>query len=460
MQKTLYQKVWERHSVARLDNGQTQLFIGAHLLHEVTSPQAFAFLREMGRSVAYPQRTFAVCDHIVPTEIIKRPLKDPLAEEMLSALEKNAKDADITFFGTDKDYGVIHIVMPEHGIIRPGMTVACGDSHTATHGAFGAIAFGIGTSQVRDVLATQTMGVSPLKIRRIVIDGKLTKGVTAKDVILKVISELGVNGGIGFAYEFDGAVVRAMSMEERMTVCNMAIEGGARVGYVNPDEITFKYLKDLPYSPKGENWHKELAYWKSIATDPGAEFDDEVRFDISGLKPMVTWGITPATAVPIDSLVPEPANDAEKEAVEYMKIKPGTHILGAKVDVVFIGSCTNGRIEDLRAAAVVVKGRKVAPDVRALVVPGSMRVKKQAEKEGLDSIFIGAGFDWREPGCSMCLAMNDDKLKGDELSVSTSNRNFKGRQGSATGRTVLASPVVAAASALEGVIADPRKYID
>ncbi len=459
MSKNLYQKVWEKHTVARLDNGQTQLFIGAHLLHEVTSPQAFALLREMGQHVAYPERTFATCDHIIPTEIIKRPLQDDLAEEMLDAIEKNTKSEKITFFGPDKSYGVIHIVMPEQGIIRPGMTVACGDSHTATHGAFGAIAFGIGTSQVRDVLATQTMGVSPLKVRRITVAGKPGKGVTAKDVILKVIGELGVNGGLGYAYEFGGPVIRAMSMEERMTVCNMAIEGGARVGYVNPDETTFAYLKDLPYAPKGEEWDKELAYWKSVATDPGAKFDDEVTFDVTDLKPMVTWGITPAMVLPVDGKIPSPKSGLEKEAVEYMKMTPGVPIMGTKVDVVFIGSCTNGRIEDLRAAAAIVKGRKAASGVRTLVVPGSVLVKNQAEKEGLDRIFKEAGFDWREPGCSMCLAMNDDKLKGAELSVSTSNRNFKGRQGSATGRTVLASPITAAATALEGVIADPRKYM-
>ncbi|MDR0454822.1 MAG: 3-isopropylmalate dehydratase large subunit [Deferribacteraceae bacterium] len=459
MPKTLYQKVWEKHSVARLENGQTQLFIGAHLLHEVTSPQAFALLREMGRNVAYPERTFAVCDHIIPTGLIKRPLKDDLAEEMLCALENNTRKENITFFSPDKSYGVIHIVMPEHGIIRPGMTIACGDSHTATHGAFGAVAFGIGTSQVRDVLATQTVGVSPLKTRRILINGNLSKGVAAKDVILKVISVLGVNGGIGYAYEFDGPVIRSMSMEERMTICNMAIEGGARVGYINPDETTFAYLKGLPYSPQGDEWHKQLTYWKSIATDSGAEFDDEVTFDVTELKPIVTWGITPAMALPVDGKIPIPESALEKEAVEYMKVKPGASVLGTKIDVVFIGSCTNGRIEDLRAAAAVVNGRRIAPNIRTLVVPGSVQVKNMAEKEGLDRVFKEAGFDWREPGCSMCLAMNDDKLKGDELSVSTSNRNFKGRQGSATGRTALASPVTAAASALEGAIADPRKYI-
>lgn len=459
MPQNLYQKVWKQHEVATLSNGQTQLFIGAHLLHEVTSPQAFAFLKELGLGVAHPERTFATCDHIIPTEKIVRPLKDDLAEGMLTAIEQNTKDNKITFFGTGGNYGVIHIVMPEQGLIRPGMTVACGDSHTATHGAFGAVAFGIGTSQVRDILATQTMGVSPLKVRRITLNGKLQKGVTSKDAILYVIGKLGVNGGLGYAYEFDGSVIRDMSMEERMTVCNMAIEGGARVGYINPDETTFNYLKGRKYSPTGADWDKAVEYWKSIASDPDAKYDDEVSFDLSDLKPMVTWGITPAMVLSIDGKIPEAKTDLDKEALQYMKFTPDQTIEGTKVDVVFIGSCTNGRIEDLRLAAGIVKGRKAASGIRTLVVPGSTLVKEQAEKEGLDKIFIEAGFDWREPGCSMCLAMNDDKLKGDELSVSTSNRNFKGRQGSSTGRTILASPLVAAATALEGKIADPRKYM-
>lgn len=459
MGKNLYRKVWERHTVKTLDNGQTQLFIAAHLLHEVTSPQAFALLRELGLKVAYPERTFATCDHIIPTDDISRPLEDSLAEDMLTAIEQNTAQTGIKFFGTDGDYGVIHIVMPEHGIIQPGMTIACGDSHTATHGAFGAVAFGIGTSQVRDVLATQTMGVSPLKVRKIVLNGKLQKGVTPKDAILKVIGKLGVNGGLGYAYEFTGPVISGMSMEGRMTVCNMAIEGGARVGYINPDETTFDYLKGREYSPKGADWDKAVTFWKSIASDPDAEYDDVVEFDLSDLKPMITWGITPAMVLPIDGKVPKPESGLENEAVDYMKLKSGTSMLGTKVDVVFIGSCTNGRIEDLRLAASIIKGRTVDPSIRTLVVPGSRLVQRQAEKEGLDKIFIEAGMDWREPGCSMCLAMNADRLKGSELSVSTSNRNFKGRQGSATGRTILASPLVAAATAIEGVIADPRKYM-
>lgn len=460
MAQNLYQKVFAKHTVTKLSNGQTQLFISAHLLHEVTSPQAFALLRENNLAVAYPERTFATCDHIIPTSDMSRPLKDPLAEEMLSAIENNTKINNIKFFGTDDEYGVIHVVMPEHGIIKPGMTVACGDSHTATHGAFGAVAFGIGTSQVRDVLATQTMGFTPLKVRKINIEGKLGKGVTAKDVILYVIGRLGVNGGLGYAYEFSGEVIKNMTMAERMTVCNMAIEGGARVGYINPDETTFAYLKDLPYSPKGEEWNKAVEEWKRIASDEDAEYDDIVSYDVSDLKPLVTWGITPAMVLPVDGVVPIPHTTLEEEAVEYMKMASGDKLMGTKVDVVFIGSCTNGRIEDFRMAASVLKGHKVADGVRALAVPGSVLVKQQAEEEGLDKIFIEAGFDWREPGCSMCLAMNDDKLKGAELSVSTSNRNFKGRQGSAIGRTVLASPLVAAASAIKGSIANPLEFMN
>lgn len=459
MGNSLYQKVWNKHKVADLQNGQTQLFIAAHLLHEVTSPQAFALLREMNLSVAHPERTFATCDHIIPTTDIKRPLKDSLAEDMLDAIENNTKNNSIKFFGPEDEYGVIHIVMPEHGIIQPGMTVACGDSHTATHGAFGAVAFGIGTSQVRDILATQTMGVAPLKVRRINITGKVGKAVTAKDIILHVIGKLGVNGGLGYAYEFGGNVIDEMSMEGRMTICNMAIEGGARVGYVNPDEKTFEYLKNRPYSPKGEDWNRAVEYWKSIASDKDAVYDDVVNFDISDLAPSITWGITPAMVIPIYGKIPEPTTALEQEAIEYMKLTPEKPIIGTKVDVVFIGSCTNGRIEDLRMAAEIIKGKKVSPNIRTLVVPGSVLVKQQAEAEGLDKIFKEAGFNWREPGCSMCLAMNEDQLKGDELSVSTSNRNFKGRQGSPIGRTILASPYTAAATALEGAVADPRKYL-
>ena len=461
MGKNLFQKVWEKHQVAKLSNGQSQLFIGLHLLHEVTSPQAFAMLRELNLKVAYPERTFATHDHIIPTDNLARPFKDSLAEEMLKAIEKNTEDFGITLFGLKNNkYGVIHIVGPEEGLTQPGMTIACGDSHTATHGAFGAVAFGVGTSQVRDILATQTMGIAPFKVRNIVLDGKAQKGVYSKDMILAVIAKLGVNGGLGYAYEFSGSAVDAMSMEARMTICNMAIEGGARVGYMNPDETTFAYLKGKPYAPKGEAWDKAVAYWKSVASDKDAVFDDRVVFDVSAMTPMVTWGITPEMAVGIDEKIPEPTTAAIKEALEYMKFKPGTPIKGTKVDVVFIGSCTNGRIEDFRIAAEILKGNKVAKGVKALAVPGSVIVKEQAEKEGLDEIFKSAGFEWREPGCSMCLAMNPDKLSGDQVSASTSNRNFKGRQGSASGRTILVNPAMAAAAAIEGAIADVRDFME
>jgi 3-isopropylmalate/(R)-2-methylmalate dehydratase large subunit len=460
MGRTLYKKVWELHAVKELSNGQTQLIIGTHILHEVTSPQAFASLRELGLKPAYPERTFATCDHIIPTDGITRPLKDTLAEDMLTAIESNTSQNNIRYFGIGEGYGVIHIVMPEMGLIRPGMTVACGDSHTATHGAFGAIAFGVGTSQVRDILATGTMGAAPLKVRKIELNGKLKAGVTAKDVILKVIGTLGVDGGLGFAYEFSGDVIKDMSMESRMTICNMAIEGGARVGYINPDETTYAYIKDRPFAPKGEYWEKAVAFWKSIASDLDAEYDDIAAFDLSELTPMVTWGITPAMTAEIHEKLPNAASDLEKEALDYMGFAPAAPLIGTKADVVFIGSCTNGRIEDLRLAASILKGRKINPKLRAIVTPGSTAVKVAAEVEGLDKIFREAGFEWRDPGCSMCLAMNDDKLVGRQLCISTSNRNFKGRQGSPIGRTILASPLTAAASALEGALADPLKYLN
>lgn len=460
MGKNLFNKIWEKHEIAKLAGGQSQLFIDLHLLHEVTSPQAFAMLRELGLKVAYPSRTFATNDHIIPTDDLSRPFKDDLAEEMMQAIEKNTADFGINLFGVKNNkYGVIHIVGPEEGLTQPGMTVACGDSHTATHGAFGAIAFGIGTSQVRDILATQTMGISPLKVRRVNVNGKLPKGVYSKDIILNIIARLGVNGGLGYAYEFAGDAIKNLSMEARMTICNMAIEGGARVGYINPDEATFEYIKGRPYAPSAEKWDKAVEYWKSVASDKDATFDDEVSFDASSLKPMVTWGINPEMGIFIDEKIPAPATPVMEEALAYMKFKPGETMSGKKIDVAFIGSCTNGRIEDLRIAAGIVKGKKVAKNVKALAVPGSVIVKQLAEKEGLDVIFKDAGFEWREPGCSMCLAMNPDKLVGDQIAASSSNRNFKGRQGSATGRTVLLSPAMVAAAAIEGAITDVRKMI-
>lgn len=458
MGKNLYEKVWNIHKVAELDDKKVQLFIGLHLIHEVTSPQAFAMIRELGLKVAFPHRTFATCDHIIPTDNLKRPFSDELAEEMMQALEKNTREFGITFFGPDSGYqGVVHIVGPELGLTQPGITIACGDSHTATHGAFGAIAFGIGTSQVRDVLATQTLAMEPLKVRKVEVNGKLGKGVYAKDVILYLIRKLGVNGGIGFAYEFAGSTIEELSMEGRMTICNMAIEGGARVGYINPDEKTYTYIKGRKFAPKEDRWDEMVSYWESIKSDSDANYDDIVTFSADDIEPMVTWGINPEQCIGISEKLPAADSPSFKEAYEYMKFKPNTYIKGTKIDVAFIGSCTNGRIEDLREAAEYLKGKKVAKHVRALVVPGSATVKAKAEQEGLDKIFIEAGFQWRNPGCSMCLAMNPDRLQGDELCASTSNRNFKGRQGSPTGRTVLMSPVMVAAAAVTGEICDARE---
>jgi 3-isopropylmalate/(R)-2-methylmalate dehydratase large subunit len=466
MGKNLYHKVFDKHSVGQLSSGQYQLFIGLHMIHEVTSPQAFSLLKQRGLKVKYPERTFATVDHIIPTDgkERRRPLKDSLAEEMLVAIEENTRSNGITFFGEDSgNQGVVHIIAPEMGLTQPGQTVACGDSHTSTHGAFGSLAFGIGTSQVADILATQTMSMSKLKVRRINVTGKLRPGVYAKDVILAIINKLGVNGGVGYAYEYAGPVISAMSMEERMTLCNMSIEGGARIGYVNPDETTFAYLKGRKYSPKGADWDKAVAYWKGIASDADATFDDVIELDGSALEPFVTWGITPGQSLPVNRTIPAvdsfPADERPliKEALEYMSLEAGQPIAGVPVDVVFIGSCTNGRLSDLEEVARLVKGRKVDPKVKALVVPGSMEVQRQAEAKGLPEVFKSAGFQWREPGCSMCLAMNPDKLQGRQLCASTSNRNFKGRQGSASGRTLLMSPAMAAAAAIEGRVADARK---
>lgn len=468
MGKSLYQKVFEKHTVAQLPSGQYQLFIGLHMIHEVTSPQAFAMLREEGLKVAYPHRTFATVDHIIPTEANERlrPLSDSVAEEMLTHLEKNSKDFGFKLFSPENgEQGVVHVVAPEQGLTQPGMTIACGDSHTSTHGAFGSLAFGIGTSQVADVLATGTLAMSALKVRRIEFTGKLKKGVTAKDVALSYINKLGVNGGVGYAYEFAGSVVEAMTMEERMTLCNMSIEGGARCGYVNPDQTTYDYIKGRPYAPQGADWEEALVYWKSVASDADAVYDDVVVIDGSSIEPMVTWGITPAQSVGVNDLIPPldafpvEGRGVVEEAYEYMLMGPGTPIAGTKIDVVFIGSCTNGRLEDLKVAASIVKGRRVASHVRALVVPGSQKVQREAEALGLDKIFKEAGFEWREAGCSMCLAMNPDKLVGRQISASTSNRNFKGRQGSPSGRTLLVSPIMAAAAAVAGEIVDVRKFL-
>lgn len=465
MGKSLFEKVWEAHAVRELPNGQTQLLIGTHLIHEVTSPQAFGMLRERGISVKYPERTFATVDHIVPTNEMNEPYSDPLAQAMIEELRKNCAENDVTFFDTNTGkQGVVHIVGPEQGITQPGTTIACGDSHTSTHGAFGAIAFGIGTSQVRDVLATQTMALNKLKVRRINVDGRLSPGVYAKDVILHIIRTLGVNGGTGYAYEYAGEVFDNFTMEERMTVCNMSIEGGARAGYVNPDETTFKYLEGRPYAPKGADWEAAVERWKGYASDADCTYDDVVNIRAEDIAPTVTWGINPGQGVFIDQKIPkieDGSTESERagieEALEYMKFEGGTAIKGVKVNVAFLGSCTNGRLSDLQEVAKYLKGRKVNPSVKAIVVPGSQVVAKIAEELGLNEIFSEAGFEWRGAGCSMCLAMNPDKLVGDQLCASSSNRNFKGRQGSVTGRTILMSPLMVAAAAVTGEISDARE---
>ena len=461
---TLFDKVWDLHTVGTLPSGQTQLFIGLHLIHEVTSPQAFAMLRERNLKVLFPERTVATVDHIVPTENQARPFVDVLAEEMIQALEQNTQDYGIRFYNVGSgNQGIVHVIAPEQGLTQPGMTVACGDSHTSTHGAFGAIAFGIGTSQVRDVLASQTLALAKLKVRKIEINGKLPQGVFAKDVILHIIRELGVKGGVGYAYEFAGTTFEAMSMEERMTVCNMSIEGGARCGYINPDEVTFDYLKDKDFAPQGSAWEKALTWWRSIRSDSDAVYDDVVTFDAAEIEPTITWGITPgqglgiSETIPLAKGLPQAERAIAEEAYSYMQLTPGEPIKGTKVDVCFIGSCTNGRISDLREAAKVAQGHHVASGVKAFVVPGSERVKQEAEAEGLNKIFEQAGFEWREPGCSMCLAMNPDKLQGNQISASSSNRNFKGRQGSSTGRTLLMSPAMVVAAAVKGQVADVRE---
>ncbi len=464
MGKTLFTKVWDSHAVATLANGQTQLLIDTHLIHEVTSPQAFGMMRDLKLKVAYPQRTFATVDHIVPTDSQVSPFSDPLAEEMIQELNRNAAEFGITYFNLSSGkQGIVHVVGPEQGITQPGTTIACGDSHTATHGAFGAIAFGIGTTQVRDVLATQTMALGSMKVRRINVDGKLRPGVYAKDVILHIIRLLGAGGGKGYAYEYGGSVLDGFSMEERMTVCNMSIEGGARCGYVNPDEKTFEYLKGRPYSPKGAKWDTTVAAWRAMASDADARFDDVVNIKAEDVPPTVTWGVSPDQAIAVTENVPtveDATNDSQREsireALEYMKLPAGQPIKGSKIDVAFIGSCTNGRLSDFREVAKFIKGRHVSAGVKAIAVPGSQIVDVLARQEGLDKIFTEAGFEWRGAGCSMCLAMNPDKLIGDQLCASSSNRNFKGRQGSPTGRTILMSPVMVAAAALTGEVSDAR----
>ena len=462
MGQTLLQKVWDLHRVRTLQTGQTQLFVGLHLIHEVTTPQAFDGLRARGWRVARPDRTFGTVDHIIPTRDRARPFLDVLAEDMIGSLERNCREFGIRLADLeDERQGIVHVIGPELGLTQPGMTIACGDSHTSTHGAFGAVAFGIGTSQVRDVLASQCLAMEPLKVRRIEVNGTLPAGVYAKDVILAIIHRLGVSGGVGYAYEYAGEAIERMSMDERMTVCNMSIEGGARVGYVNPDQTTFDYLKGRPFAPADEAFERACAWWSSMASDADAQYDDTVVMRAEELAPVVTWGVNPGQSVAVDGRIPSGGDtdggDAVAEALDFMGIEGGQPIAGLRVDVAFIGSCTNSRLSDLREAARVVRGHHVAPHVKALVVPGSVAVKRAAEQEGLDEVFRAAGFEWREAGCSMCLGMNPDKLEGNQVCAASSNRNFKGRQGSPTGRTLLMSPAMVAAAALAGEVTDVRR---
>jgi 3-isopropylmalate/(R)-2-methylmalate dehydratase large subunit len=432
----------------------------------VTSPQAFDTLRARGWTVARPDRTFATVDHIVPTRERQRPFLDVLAEDMIASLERNCRDFGVRLAGLDDDrQGIVHVIGPELGLTQPGMTIACGDSHTSTHGAFGAVAFGIGTSQVRDVLASQCLALEPLKVRRIRVTGQLPAGVYAKDVVLTIIHRLGVRGGVGYAYEYAGDTIDRMSMEERMTICNMSIEGGARVGYVNPDETTFRYLEGRPFAPAGEDFERAKAWWRSIASDTDAVYDDEVVIRAEELEPVVTWGVNPEQSIGIHGHVPSTTDagvdpQAVGDALSYMGLTPGQSIEGMKVDVAFIGSCTNGRLSDLREAAKVIRGRHVAPHVKALVVPGSVSVSRAAEREGLADTFRAAGFEWRGAGCSMCLGMNPDRLEGNQVCAASSNRNFKGRQGSPTGRTLLMSPAMVAAAAVAGEVTDVRTMVN
>lgn len=465
---TLYDKVWDRHTVRSLPNGQDQLFIGLHLIHEVTSPQAFGMLRERDLDVAYPELTHATVDHIIPTADQSRPFEDDQAEQMMSELEKNIRRTEIEFDDLSSgNQGIVHVIGPEQGLTQPGKTIVCGDSHTSTHGAFGALAFGIGTSQLRDVLATQTIAMEKQDVRRITVTGELGPGVTAKDVILTIIRELGTSGGVGYVYEYGGSAISALGMEGRMSICNMSVEGGARAGYVTPDDTTYDWLADTDVFKDDPDRFDELRpYWESIRTEPDATFDDEVVFDGDSIEPTVTWGTTPGQAVGITESIPDPGSlpadkqDVAERAQSHMGVSPGDTMEGYSVDVAFLGSCTNSRLADLRSAASVVKGRTIDSDVRGLVVPGSQRVKHAAEGEGLDGVFREAGFEWRGAGCSMCLGMNEDKLVGDEVCASSSNRNFVGRQGSKDGRTVLMSPMMVAAAAVTGEVTDVRELTE
>jgi 3-isopropylmalate/(R)-2-methylmalate dehydratase large subunit len=463
--KTLYDKIWDVHLVHEAPGESSVIYVDRHLVHEVTSPQAFEGLRMAGRKLRRPDLTLAVADHNVPTKDRAKGIEDPESREQIATLEKNAKDFGVEYLSMDDiRQGIVHIVGPEQGWTLPGTIIVCGDSHTSTHGAFGSIAFGIGTSDVEHVMATQTLLMPKSKNMRVTVNGTLPIGVTAKDMALAVIAKIGTAGGTGYVIEYAGDAVKSLSMEGRMTLCNLTIEGGARAGLIAPDETTFAYLKDKPRAPKGEKWDAAVATWKTLHSDSDAKFDAEVTLDAKDIAPMVTWGTSPEQGAPITAAIPDPAkiDDANQRAgveraLSYMDLKPGTALSDVKIDRVFIGSCTNGRIEDLRAAAAIAKGRKVAAHVGAMVVPGSGLVKKQAEDEGLDKVFTEAGFEWREPGCSMCLAMNADRLEPGERCASTSNRNFEGRQGRG-GRTHLVSPAMAAAAAIAGHLADVRDF--
>ena len=462
---TLYDKVWENHKVTTLPSGQDQLFIGLHLIHEVTSPQALGMLRERGMEVARPDLTHATVDHILPTDDLERPYDNEAAEEMMAELERNIERTGIEFDDPSTgNQGIVHVIGPEQGLTQPGKTIVCGDSHTSTHGAFGALAFGIGTSQMRDVFATQTVAMEKKKVRKIEVTGELGEDVTAKDVILSIIRQLGTDGGVGYVYEYAGEAIEDLGMEGRMSICNMSIEGGARAGYINPDETTYEWLEETDEFEDDPEYFEEMkTYWESIKSEPDAEYDDIVTIDGSAIEPVVTWGTTPGQGIGISEEIPDPESlpadkqETARRAQKHMRVEPGDTMEGYNIDVAFLGSCTNSRLPDLRAAAEVIKGRTVDESVRALVVPGSQRVKAAAEREGLDEIFTEAGFEWRGAGCSMCLGMNDDQLVGDEVSASSSNRNFVGRQGSKDGRTILMSPQMVAAAAITGAVTDVRE---
>jgi len=464
MPKTLFDKIWENHLVHRQDDGTCLIYIDRHLVHEVTSPQAFEGLRNAGRKVHRPHATLAVADHNVPTTDRSKGITEEESRIQVETLEQNCRDFGVPYFSMDDiRQGIVHIIGPEQGLTQPGMTIVCGDSHTATHGAFGALAFGIGTSEVEHVLATQTLIQRPAKNMLIEVSGSLGFGVTAKDIVLAIIGKIGTAGGTGYVIEYAGDAIRSLSMEGRMTVCNMSIEGGARAGLIAPDQTTFEYLKGRPMAPKAGAYEQAVSYWKTLPSDPGAKYDTEIRLKTADIAPQVTWGTSPEDVLPITGNVPNPGDVADENkrramerALDYMGLKPGTKLTDVAIDRVFIGSCTNGRIEDLREVAKIAQGKKVASNVNAMVVPGSGLVKQQAEAEGLDKILVEAGFEWREPGCSMCLAMNPDKLKPGERCASTSNRNFEGRQGRG-GRTHLLSPAMAAAAAITGKLADVRQ---